>query len=149
MMNTKGYNPDFSPQNKKVLIVEDEEKNLYLARFLLEIAGFEVLEARDGEEGVQKAIQKKPDLVLMDMQLPKLDGYEATRRIRNLESGLQNKEESKIQDPKSKMKRMPVVAMTAYAMKGDREKTFAAGCDGYIEKPIDTGSFVDEVRRYL
>ena len=145
-MNSTDHNPDSSEQ-KKVLIVEDEEKNLYLARFLLEKAGFEVLEARDGEEGVQKAIQETPDLVLMDMQLPKLDGYEATKRIRNQES--EEAEKSKIQDPKSKMKRMPVVAMTAYAMKGDREKTLAIGCDGYIEKPIDTGSFVDEVRRYL
>ncbi|MBW2570021.1 MAG: response regulator [Deltaproteobacteria bacterium] len=118
---------------KKILIVEDDKKSLYLARFILEKKGYEVIEARDGLEAIDRVSMERPDLILMDMQLPKLDGYEATRRIKA--------------DKKSD--KIPVVALTAYAMKGDREKTLAAGCSGYIEKPIDPATFAEEVKKYL
>jgi len=101
-------------QMKKILIVEDDKKSLYLARFILEKKGYEVIEARDGLEAIDRVSMERPDLILMDMQLPKLDGYEATR-----------------------------------PMKGDREKTLAAGCSGYIEKPIDPATFAEEVKKYL
>jgi len=140
---------------KKILIVEDEEKSLYLARFILEKEGYEVIEARDGLEALDKTFEENPDLILMDMQLPKLDGYEATKAIRNLECGLRNKIEegpyskSEIRNLKSKIKNVPIIALTAYAMKGDREKTLEAGCSGYIEKPIDPASFVEDLKKYL
>ena len=120
-------------QMKKILIVEDDEKNLYLARFILQKQGYKVIEAGDGLEAVDKGFKETPDLILMDLQLPKLDGYEATRRIKADE----------------KSNKIPVVALTACAMKGDREKTLAAGCSGYIEKPINTATFAEEVEKYL
>ena len=97
-------------QMKKILIVEDDEKSLYLARFILQKQGYEVIEAGDGLEAVDKAFKETPDLILMDLQLPKLDGHEATRRIKADE----------------KSNKIPVVALTACAMKGDREKSLAA-----------------------
>jgi len=118
---------------KKIPIVEDDEKSLYLAAFVLEKEGYEVIEARDGLEALDKLSRETPDLILMDMQLPKLDGYEATRRIKADE----------------KLSKIPVVALTAYAMKGNQEKTFEAGCSGHIEKPIDPATFVEEVKKYL
>ena len=118
---------------KRILIVEDDEKSLYLARFILEKEGYEVIEARDGLEALDNVSKETPDLILMDMQLPKLDGYEATRRIKADE----------------KLSKIPVVALTAYAMKGDRKKTIDAGCSGHIEKPIDPPTFVNEVKKYL
>ncbi len=118
---------------KKIMIVEDDEKSLYLAKFILEKENYEVIEARDGLEALDKVSRETPDLILMDMQLPRLDGYEATRRIKADE----------------KLSKIPVVALTAYAMKGDREKTLEAGCSGHIEKPIDPSTFVEEVKKYL
>ena len=118
---------------KKILIVEDDEKSLYLARFILEKEGYNVIEARDGLEALDKAFEETPALVLMDMQLPKLDGYEATRRIKADE----------------KLAKIPIIALTAYAMSGDREKTLEAGCLGYIDKPIDPTTFIAEIEKYL
>ncbi len=118
---------------KKILIVEDNEQSLYLARFILEKEGYEVIEARDGPEALDKTTGETPDLILMDMQLPKLDGYETTRRIK----------------ADDRLAKIPVIALTAYAMKGDREKTLEAGCSGYIEKPIDPTSFVEDLKKYL
>ncbi len=118
---------------KKIMIVEDDEKSLYLARFILEKEGYEVIEARDGLEALDNVSKETPDLTLMDMQLPKLDGYETTRRIKTDES----------------LSKIPVIALTAYAMKGDREKTLDAGCSGHIEKPIDPSTFAEEVKKYL
>ena len=118
---------------KKILIVEDNEESLYLARFILEKEGYEVIEARDGLEALDKTSRETPDLILMDMQLPKLDGYETTRRIK----------------ADDRLAKIPVIALTAYAMKGDREKTLEAGCSGYIEKPIDPTSFVEDLKKYL
>lgn len=118
---------------KKILIVEDDEKSLYLVKYLLEYENYKVIEARDGLEALDKADNEMPDLILMDMQLPKLDGYEATRRIKK------NK----------KLSEIPIIALTAYAMRGDREKTYEAGCTGNIEKPIDPDTFVSEIEKFL
>jgi len=118
----------------RILVVEDDSQSLYLARFLLEKAGHEVIEAQDGETAVIMAAEEEPELILMDMLLPRLDGYEATKQIRGLSS--------KVSD-------VPVVALTAYSMKGDSEKGMAAGCSGYIPKPINPSTFVAEVMEYL
>ena len=118
---------------KKILIVEDDENSLYLVKFILEKAGCEVIEARDGLEALDITSREIPDLILMDIQLPGLDGYETTRRIKADE----------------RLNELPVIALTAYAMRGDREKVLEAGCSGHIEKPIDHATFVEEVEKYL
>ena len=118
---------------KRILVVEDNEANLYLIRFMLEKSGYEVIEAREGAVGVELAGKEKPDLILMDIQLPDIDGLEATKRIRASEA------EGKI----------PIIALTSYAMVGDREKALAAGCTGYIEKPINPETFMAEIEKYL
>ncbi|MBA7640052.1 Polar-differentiation response regulator DivK [subsurface metagenome] len=118
---------------KKVLVVEDNEDNLYLIRFILEGNGFEVIEARDGAEGVELAINKKPDLILMDIQLPDINGMEVTRRIRASEADSD----------------IPIIALTSYAMTGDREQALNAGCTGYLEKPINTETIMAEIKKYL
>jgi len=118
---------------KRILVVEDNENNLYLFRTILQKSGYEVIEARDGAEGVELAVKEKPDLILMDIQLPVLDGYKATKKIKTTEE----------------TKNIPVIALTSYAMVGDREKAMDAGCDGYIEKPIDPETFIAEIEKYL
>lgn len=118
---------------KRILVVEDNEINMYLCSRILKSSGHEVIEARSGEEGVELAIKDKPDLVLMDIQLPGIDGLEATRRIR----------ESKADGT------IPIIALTSYAMAGDREKALSAGCTGYIEKPINPDTFMSEIEKYL
>ncbi len=118
---------------KRILVVEDNEDNLHLIMVLLQKSGFAILEARDGAEGVELAVKEKPDLILMDIGLPVLDGYEATKRIKA------NKE----------TKDIPVIALTSYAMPGDKEKALNAGCDCYIEKPINPEIFVAEMEKYL
>lgn len=118
---------------KRILIVEDDEKNMYLISFILKKNGYEVLEAWTGEEGVELAIKERPDLIIMDIQLPGIDGLEATKRIR----------ESEADDE------IPIVAFTSYAMTGDREKALDAGCTGYLEKPIDPETFMEEIEKYL
>ena len=118
---------------KKILVVEDDEKNMYLIGFLLKNKGYEVLEAWTGEEGVELAIKERPDLIIMDIQLPDIDGLEATKRIRESEA------DGKI----------PIVALTSYAMTGDREKALDAGCTDYLEKPIDPETFIGEIEKHL
>jgi len=118
---------------KKILVVEDNEANMYLISFILRKSGYEVLEARTGEEGVEFAIREKPDLVIMDIQLPGIDGQKATKRIRESEAD----------------EKIPIVALTSYVMTGDREKALKAGCTGYIEKPINPETFMDEIEKYL
>ena len=118
---------------KKILIVEDNEKNLYMMKYLLEYKGYRVITAIEGAEGVKLATIEKPDLILMDIQLPVLDGYEATKQIKA------NKEISNI----------PVIAVTSFAMIGDKEKTIKAGCNGYLEKPIDPETFLMEIEKFL
>ncbi len=118
---------------KRVLVVEDNETNLYLIRFILEKNGYEVIEAKEGAAGVELAIKEKPDLILMDIQLPDIDGLEATKRIRA--SGADSK--------------VPIIALTSFAMPGDREKALAGGCTAYIEKPIHPDTFISEIQKYL
>lgn len=118
---------------KRILVIEDNEQNLYLVRFLLERHGYEVIAARDGEKGIQTAIQQVPDLILLDIQLPVMDGYAVAARLK----------ESAV------LARVPIVAVTSYAMAGDREKTLASGCSGYIVKPINPDTFMDEIEAFL
>jgi len=115
-----------------VLVIEDNEHNRYLVRVLLESRGFTVCEARDGIEGLELAKQI-PDLILLDIQLPGMDGFEVARRLRQLD-GLSDR---------------PIVAVTSHAMAGDRERVLAAGCDGYVEKPIDPDTFLDQIEESL
>jgi len=116
-----------------ILVVEDNERNLKLLRDVLEYAGYDVRVARTGEDGVALAVKEPPDLVLMDLQLPGIDGMEALRRLR--------------ENPRTAD--IPVVAVTAQAMKQDRERALDAGFNGYIEKPISVRSFPDQVRSFL
>lgn len=120
--------------NKTILVIEDNEQNLYLVTFMLEKHGYHVEAARDGKEGIAVATRVKPDLILLDVQLPVMDGYEVARRLRNN------------QDLKQKT---PIVAVTSYAMAGDREKALESGCTGYIEKPINPDTFIAQVESYL
>jgi len=116
-----------------ILIIEDNEQNLYLATFLLEQGGFKVVAARSGPEGIALAGRSQPDLILLDIQLPQLDGYAVARELRR----------------NPDLKDVPIVAVTSYAMAGDRERTLEAGCSGYIEKPINPDTFRSEVDKYL
>jgi CheY-like chemotaxis protein len=116
-----------------VLLVEDNEVNSYLARFLLEHAGFQVVGAANGLEAVELARARAPDLILMDIQMPVMDGYEATMLLKT----------------DARLQSIPVIALTAYAMPQERERAFAAGCSGHIEKPIDTRTFIAQVSAYL
>ena len=116
-----------------ILVVEDNERNLKLLRDVLEYAGYDVRVARTAEDGITSAVSEPPDLVLMDLQLPGIDGMEALRRLR---------ESSRTAD-------IPVVAVTAQAMKQDRERALDAGFNGYVEKPISVRAFPDQVRRFL
>jgi two-component system cell cycle response regulator DivK len=116
-----------------VLLVEDNERNLKLARDVLEFSGFIVRVATSGEDAVSQAMTSPPDLILMDLQLPGIDGNEALARLRG--------------DPGTSG--IPVVALTAFAMREDRERALGAGFDGYLEKPISVRSFPDQVRAHL
>jgi two-component system cell cycle response regulator DivK len=116
-----------------ILVVEDNERNLKLLRDVLEYAGYDVRVARTAEDGITLAVSEPPDLVLMDLQLPGIDGMEALRRLR---------ESPRTAD-------IPVVAVTAQAMKQDRERALDAGFNGYLEKPITVRAFPDQVRRFL
>ena len=116
--------------SKKILVVEDTEDNRQILRDLLGAAGYDLIEANDGAEGVAKAAEHRPDLILMDIQMPVMDGYEATRRIKA--------------DPA--LKAIPVVAVTSYALSGDEDKARAAGCDDYIAKPYSPRQMLAKVR---
>ena len=118
---------------KKILVVEDNDKNMYLMNYILKSAGYEVIEAWSGEEGVELAKSEKPDLVIMDIQLPGIDGLEAAKRIRKSEA-----------DGKT-----PIIAVTSYAMAGDRDRMLKGSCTGYIEKPIDPETFLSEIEKHL
>lgn len=119
--------------NKRILLIEDNAQNRYLANFLLEARGWEMVHAEDGPAGVALAEQVDPVLILLDIQLPGMDGYAVAQALRS--------------DPK--LQAIPIVAVTSYAMAGDRERCLAAGCNGYIEKPIDPQTFADEVERFI
>jgi len=118
---------------RKILIVEDNEDNRELAVKVLKNKGFETVTAIDGEEAIEKAVSEKPDLILLDISLPKLDGYEVAKRLKSMEE----------------FKEIPIVAFTAHAMKGDREKVIVAGFEGYISKPINIREFPDQVKLYI
>ncbi len=118
---------------KRVLVVEDNERNMYLISFILERMGHSVLQAGTGEKGVECASAELPDLILMDIQLPGIDGLETTRRIRQ-SAGCAD---------------IPIIAITSFAMAGDRERLLAAGCSGYIEKPINPETIMKEIDAYL
>ncbi len=116
--------------SSRILLIEDNEQNRYLATFLLERHGYQVESAEDGAKGVQAAAAHPPDIILLDIQLPQMDGHAVARALRELRT----------------LDATPIIAVTSYAMVGDREKSLAAGCDGYIEKPIDPDTFVETVR---
>lgn len=118
---------------KTILLIEDNEQNQYLETFLLESRGFQVEVASDGPIGIIMAARGPFDLILLDIQLPTMDGYAVASALRANPS----------------TKNIPIVAVTSYAMTGDREKAIAAGCDGYLEKPINPDTFVSEVERFL
>ena len=118
---------------KKVLIVEDNKDNLRLITYALQHAGYEVVPAETGEDGVLAAGQETPDFIIMDINLPRMDGIETTRRIREMQSTAE----------------VPIIAITSYAMAGDRERILDAGCDGYLEKPIDPIRIVAQIEQML
>ncbi len=118
---------------KKVLVVEDNKDNLDLISYALKRAGYSVVTAGTGEEGVELAIREKPTFIIMDINLPGIDGIEATKRIRNSEAD----------------GRVPIIAITSYAMRGDMEKILAAGCNAYFEKPIDPLTIVEQISDLL
>jgi two-component system, cell cycle response regulator DivK len=118
---------------RTVLIIEDNEQNLYLATFLLEQGGCAVIAAASGPDGIALAARTQPDLILLDIQLPGMDGYAVARELRR----------------NAALKDVPIVAVTSYAMVGDRERSLAAGCTGYIEKPINPDTFRSDVENYL
>ncbi len=118
---------------RKILIIEDNEQNLYLMRFLLEKNGFQVSEARDGPQGIRRACELLPDMILLDIQLPLMDGYSVAGELRR----------------KEELKRTPIIAVTSYAMPGDREAALRAGVTDYIEKPIDPATFVRRISGHM
>lgn len=118
---------------KKILYIEDNDQNLYLVTFILENRGYEVFSARDGQEGIDLAAAIKPDLILLDIQLPHMDGYAVARHICN----------------NPELAAIPIVAVTSYAMAGDRDKALNAGCSGYIEKPINPDTFMQQVEQHF
>ncbi len=119
--------------SQRILVVEDEEDNRRIVRDLLTSVGYELIEAVTGEEGVTAAETQLPDLILMDIQLPGLDGYEATRRIR----------------ANPALRKVPIIAVTSYALSGDDVKAFEAGCDAYISKPFSPRALLAKIREYL
>ena len=118
---------------ERILIIEDTPMNIELATDVLEGAGYDVIQAEDAETGIELARSELPDLILMDVGLPGMDGLSATRILK--------------QDPSTKD--IPVVALTSHAMKGDEEKMLAAGCESYMTKPIDIGAFLKAVARFI
>ena len=119
--------------SKRILVVEDTEDNRRIMRDLLSSAGYELIEAETGEAGVAMAKSHRPDLILMDIQLPVLDGYEASRQIKA--------------DPA--LRDIPIIAVTSYALSGDEEKTRAAGCNGYVAKPFSPRQLLQKVREFI
>jgi len=117
----------------RVLYIEDNSENRLLVRRVLEAEGYSILEATDGPSGVETAVQEQPDLILLDINLPEVDGYELAGRFREMPS----------------LKQVPILAVTANVMLGDRERTLAAGCDGYIPKPIDIDRLPGQIEEAL
>ena len=119
--------------SRRIMIVEDTADNRQIMRDLLSTAGYDLVEAIDGEAGVRLAATEHPDLILMDIQLPVIDGYEATRRIK----------------ADATLAHIPIIAVTSYALSGDEAKARAAGCDGYVAKPFSPRQLLAKVREFL
>jgi len=119
--------------SKRILVVEDQEDNRQIMRDLLVASGYELVEATTGEEGLALAERERPDLILMDIQLPGIDGYEVTRRIK----------------ANPALKNIPIIAVTSYALSGDDRKAYAAGCDAYVTKPYSPRVLLAKIREYL
>jgi two-component system cell cycle response regulator DivK len=119
--------------NAKILYIEDDFRNRLLVQRILVAYGYTVVEAENGTDGIRLAQEVDPDLILMDINLPEMDGYEATARLKKID----------------KLAGVPIIAMTANVMKGDREKTLEAGCDGYIQKPIDVDQLPEQIEKFL
>jgi two-component system cell cycle response regulator DivK len=118
---------------KRILIIEDNEDNLYMIKYILEQNKFDTITASTGMEGFEVALKERPDLILMDIQLPDINGLEVTRKIRQSEIG----------------NSIPILALSSYAMTGDKKKALDAGCTGYIEKPIEPETIMDNIKNYL
>ena len=118
---------------QKILIIEDNEQNMYMLTYLLESNNYEVFQSFSGSGGIALAHITKPDIILLDIQLPEMDGYEVARELRK------NKE----------LTSTPIIAVTSYAMTGDKEKALEAGADGYIEKPIDPDTFISQMEAFI
>ena len=118
---------------KKILIVEDNQDSRELVVKILKNRGYQLIEAVDGEDALEKAITERPDLILMDISIPKIDGYEVTRMLKS----------------RKEFKSTPIIALTAHAMKGDREKAMESGCEGYIAKPINIHELPEQIKPYL
>jgi two-component system cell cycle response regulator DivK len=129
-MDNKGFQKGSS---QKILVVEDNQDNRELVVKVLKINGYHVIEAVDGQEAIEKTRAENPDLILMDLFIPKIDGYEVTRRLKRDKD----------------LKSIPIIALTAHAMKGDMEVALAAGCDGYIPKPIDVRELPKQIEHFL
>jgi two-component system cell cycle response regulator DivK len=119
--------------SKKILVVDDNQDSRELVVKVLKNRGYQMIEAVDGEDALEKATAENPDLILMDISIPKINGYEVTRRLKS----------------QMNFKNTPIIALTAHAMKGDREKAIEAGCDGYISKPINIHEIPDQIKSYL
>lgn len=118
---------------KKILLIEDNEQNIYLMKFLLKKNDFHIEVANTGSDGINKALLLKPDMILLDIQLPDIDGYSVANEMKKNDELLG----------------IPIIAVTSYALSGDREKAIQAGCTGYIEKPINPDTFIDEIKKYF
>ncbi|MDA3895714.1 MAG: response regulator [Desulfobacteraceae bacterium] len=116
---------------QNVLVIEDNEDNMKLITFILEKNGYQTISAETGKQGINMAISEKPGLILLDIQLPDINGLDVLKIIRNSESN----------------GKIPIIAVTSFAMSGDRERLLAAGCNGYIEKPINPETFISEIRQ--
>ena len=119
--------------SKRILLVEDQEDGRRIVRDLLAASDYALIEAKTGEEGLALAEQERPDLILMDIQLPGLDGYEVTRRIK----------------ANPTLNHIPIIAVTSYALSGDEQKAYAAGCDDYVAKPFSPRALMAKIREYL
>lgn len=119
--------------SKRILVIEDQEDNRQIVRDLVTASGYELIEATTGEEGLEVAARERPDLILMDIQLPGIDGYEVTRRIK----------------ANAQLQKIPIIAVTSYALSGDDKKAFAAGCDGYVTKPYSPRVLLAKIKEYL
>ena len=118
---------------KNLLLIEDNEQNIYLMKFLLEKNGYSFNEARNGFEGIKKALEIIPDMILLDIQLPDIDGYSVVGELKKHEELIG----------------IPIIAVTSYALAGDREKVIKAGCTGYLEKPINPDTFIGDIKKFF